>query len=135
MLVGLAALAALTDTPLCPTAFFFGIPCPGCGLTRATLSLLHGDLAGAMRLHPLVFVLTPLFGLALGAALVDYVRGPRARVPSPPAWWTGRTGLALASALLALVVGVWALRFAGYFGGPVPVESYSTWRGRFGVTR
>ena len=135
MLVGLAALAALTDTPLCPTAFFLGVPCPGCGLTRATLALLSGDVHAAMRLHPLVFVLAPLFGGALGAGLIDYVRGPRVRVPSPRTWWTERTGLVLASALLVLVVGVWALRFAGYFGGPVPVESYSTWRARLGVTR
>jgi len=135
LLVGLAALVTLTATPLCPTAFFLGIPCPGCGLTRATLALFHGDFRGALRLHPLVFVLTPLFGLALGAALRDYVRGPRAGARQPPAWWTGRTGIALASALFVLVLGVWALRFAGYFGGPVPVESYSAWRARLGVTR
>lgn len=61
---------------------------------------------------------------------MDYVRGPRASVSSPPAWWTARTGVVLASALLVLVVGVWALRFAGFFGGPVPVDSYSTWRAR-----
>jgi hypothetical protein len=113
------------------------VPCPGCGLTRATLALVHGDVHGAMRLHPLVFVLAPLFALALGAALVDYVRGPRAGAltASPPAWWTGRIGLGLASALLMLVVGVWALRFAGYFGGPVPVETYGSWRARLDVTR
>ncbi|HEX5099987.1 MAG TPA: DUF2752 domain-containing protein [Polyangiaceae bacterium] len=130
MLAGVAALVALTDTPLCPTAFFLGVPCPGCGLTRATLALLRGDVHGAMHFHPLVFVLTPLFGVALGTALVEYVRGPHAHASLPPAWWTGRTGLVLASALLVLVVGVWALRFAGFFGGPVPVESYSTWHAR-----
>lgn len=87
---------------------------------------------GATRFHPLVFVLAPLFGLALGKTLLEYVRGPRTHASLSPAWWTGRTGLVLASALLVLVVGVWALRFAGFFGGPVPVESYSTWRARFG---
>ena len=27
------------------------IPCPGCGMTRAYTSLLHGDIAGAFQLH------------------------------------------------------------------------------------
>ena len=74
-------------------------------------------------------MLAPLFSFALGKALFDYVRGPRAERPAPaPAWWTGRPGIALASGLLVLVIGVWALRFAGYFGGPAPVVSYREWR-------
>ncbi len=30
-----------------------GIPCPGCGLTRSWVALLHGDLAWSLRFHPL----------------------------------------------------------------------------------
>ena len=112
--------------PLCPTALFFGIPCPGCGLTRATLALLHGDFGAALHFHPLVFVLTPLFAYALGVSLVDYVRG----VPSAPArftaWLSQRTRYGAALALFFVVLGVWGARFAGYFGGPVPVESLRT---------
>jgi len=132
LLAGAAALGALTDTPLCPTAFFLGIPCPGCGLTRATLALLHGDLRGALQLHPLVFILAPLFSFALGKALFEYVRGPAPRrsVSLARRYWTGRPGIVLASTLLVLVLGVWSLRFAGYFGGPVPVVSYRDWRAR-----
>ena len=111
----------LTDTPFCPLALFAGIPCPGCGLTRATIALFHGDLGAALRFHPLVLVLTPLFGAAMLKALVDYVRG--AELVSTPAWWTGRVVTLLATALLVAVVGVWLLRFAGWFGGPVPVQS------------
>jgi len=57
-----------------------------------------------------------------GKALVDYVRGTP---PAPPerAWWARRTAVWLASALLVLLVAVWLARFAGYFGGPVAVES------------
>ena len=133
-LLTLGALVVWTETPLCPTAFFWGIPCPGCGLTRATLALLHGHFAQAFGYHPLVLVFAPLFGAALGKALVDFVRGtplptsgaypPRSL---PPAWWTRAPGIALASALGVLLLGVWLARFAGYFGGPVPVESYHSW--------
>lgn len=32
---------------------FFGIPCPGCGLTRATLAFLALDFPKAFQMHPL----------------------------------------------------------------------------------
>ena len=34
----------------CPLLFFFGIPCPFCGMTRAFLCLLSGDLTTAFLL-------------------------------------------------------------------------------------
>ena len=37
----------------CPIKFLTGISCMGCGMTRAYLSLLHLDFAGAFRYHPL----------------------------------------------------------------------------------
>lgn len=42
----------------CPIKFMTGIPCPGCGMTRAVTSALHLDLAEAFRYHPL-FPLAP----------------------------------------------------------------------------
>ena len=119
-LAGAGALAVLLDAPLCPSAALLGIPCPGCGLTRATLALLRGDLHAAFHFHPLVFVLSPLFIGLLASALVDYVRGPIQRAPRR-SWntpWLGR-GLWL---LLALMLGVWVARFFGALGGPAPVH-------------
>ncbi len=51
---------------VCPFRALTGLPCPGCGMTRAWISLLHGDLSAAFRFHPffwavpvlLVFLLT-----------------------------------------------------------------------------
>ncbi|MCL2775058.1 MAG: DUF2752 domain-containing protein [Oscillospiraceae bacterium] len=34
----------------------FGIPCPGCGSTRAVIALFHGNIKEAMEFHPLIFV-------------------------------------------------------------------------------
>ena len=44
-----------------------GVPCPGCGCTRAFFSLLHGDVGRALWYNPLAIVLT-VGALALGIA-------------------------------------------------------------------
>lgn len=38
-----------------------GIPCPGCGMTRALVSLLRLDLPGAFDYHPMVFFLPLMY--------------------------------------------------------------------------
>ncbi|MES1187080.1 MAG: DUF2752 domain-containing protein [Myxococcales bacterium] len=122
----LFALAVRADFPLCPLASTFGVPCPGCGLTRASLALAHGDVRGALRLHPLVLLVAPLVATLLGAAAFDLLRDPalprRRWLP-----WRARTMSLAASALFVLTLGVWLARFAGYLGGPVPVTSMRDW--------
>lgn len=58
-LVIVAVLARFSVPCLFLTAF--GIPCPGCGMTRALLAVLHGDWIGAAHRHPLVFSLPLLY--------------------------------------------------------------------------
>ena len=43
----------------CPIKFFTGIPCPGCGMSRAIMSCLTLDFDIAFALHPL-FPLAPV---------------------------------------------------------------------------
>lgn len=47
----------------CPIRFFTGVSCPGCGMTRAWLSLLHLDFAKAFHCHPL-FITAPFIAAA-----------------------------------------------------------------------
>jgi Protein of unknown function (DUF2752) len=130
-LVGIFAGIVLLRLPFCPLASVLGVPCPGCGLTRATLALAHGDLKHALELHPLVLVLAPLFIWAMSSAAISYVRGPRSAGPAR-IWVASRTVTALASLLMLVTLGVWGARFLGYFGGPVQVETLSDWsRTRF----
>ena len=67
-LVGLVASfvfpTAGLGVDLCPIHRVTGLPCPGCGVTRALASLSQGDLSLAVGLNPFVLVLWP--GLVLG---------------------------------------------------------------------
>lgn len=40
----------------CPIRFLSGIPCPGCGMTRACIAALRFDLVKALYYHPLFFL-------------------------------------------------------------------------------
>ncbi|MCI8990132.1 MAG: DUF2752 domain-containing protein [Lawsonibacter sp.] len=44
----------------CPIYRWFGVTCPGCGLTRAWLCFLSGDLHSALGYH-LFFFVVPVF--------------------------------------------------------------------------
>jgi hypothetical protein len=57
-----AAVAAGVGGWPCPVKAAFGIPCPGCGLTRASVALLRGEFATAFGLHAFAPVL--LLGVA-----------------------------------------------------------------------
>ena len=40
----------------CPSVILFGLPCPGCGTTRAALYLLKGDFAEAFYINPGIYL-------------------------------------------------------------------------------
>jgi hypothetical protein len=91
------------------------------------LLLLQGHAAAAFALHPLVLPLAPLYFGALGALLVDYIRGPSNAAVKRASWIQRPWVTAAAVVLLVATVGLWAVRFGGFLGGPVPVESYRSW--------
>lgn len=45
----------------CPVLAATGVPCPGCGLTRATMQLVHGDILASLKTH----AFAPVFLAAL----------------------------------------------------------------------
>ena len=50
--IGIICIMALF-TVKCPLYYIVGIPCPTCGMTRAYISLFHGDFTSAFIMHPL----------------------------------------------------------------------------------
>src|SRR6185503_7185615 len=103
---------------LCLMALALRIPCPGCGMTRATLALLHGDVARAFAIHPLSPIVAPLAVGWMVTQATGFVRTGSTfgtvRVP--------RSIELIAAVLLILLCGVWLARFFGFFGGPVSLR-------------
>ena len=51
-----AAYEGQTNVIVCPSKLIYHLPCPGCGITRATLKFLHCDFIGALRMNPNVII-------------------------------------------------------------------------------
>lgn len=97
----------------CVFRLMTGIPCPGCGMTRAWLAALRLDFAAAIAYHPLFWVVPLAFVLAF---VRDEATSGKAK-----------RGIDIAIAVLCvLVVVVWIVRLinpvdAGLlFGGHAP---------------
>ena len=113
-----AALIGLLNLPVCPTARVLRVPCPGCGLSRAAHAIIAGRFHEAWHLHPLVFVIVPVFaGYMLGQAVVYVLPNLGWLRRALSSKWTDRSMIVL----MVLAVALWIVRFFGAFGGPVAV--------------
>lgn len=118
---GMAAIGGLLMSGVvrCPFAMMTHQPCPGCGSTRAVMAALHLHFGEAMRLNPSAPVFAFCVGVIAAEGLFRIVRDGHARdlALKGPGRWALR-GLVIA---VVLQLPIWALRFFGLFGGPVPV--------------
>ena len=57
---------------ICPMVIITGFPCPGCGLTRAGILVLHCRFSKAFVMHPFIY---PVIILMVLYALFRYVFG------------------------------------------------------------
>ena len=99
VVAGGGALLALLLSPikLCWVASLLRVPCPGCGLSRAGIALLQGDVSRALTLHPLSIVLVPLCSMLVIAQAIRYVRFGRAfEAKAVPRWVEASAGILVA---------------------------------------
>lgn len=95
----------------CPAVLITGLPCPGCGMTRALLRLLHFDFAGAWRIHPFVYVIL-IFVIWFG--IRRYIMG----VKETQKVWK----IAAVIGILMIMFYIW--RMLRYFPGDPPMSYY-----------
>ena len=60
----------------CPILAATGVPCPGCGLTRATMQLFHGNILDSLQTH----AFAPIFLMALLLMITVLVLPKSARI-------------------------------------------------------
>ena len=61
-----AAYAIMTHFGIsCVFIELFGLPCPGCGMTRALFSLLRLDFYSAFRYNPVIFFMPYVFAYVI----------------------------------------------------------------------
>lgn len=96
---------------VCPSVVFLGLPCPGCGLTRAAACLFTGRWTQSLQYNPMT-----VFWLAGGAyyLFMRYVKGRRAK---------GMTALIILLSVMS--VAVFAVRMYLYFPGEEPLAYHS----------
>jgi Protein of unknown function (DUF2752) len=64
--------------PFCLSRLLFGVPCPGCGMTRAVSCVLHGHFRRALHHNNRVVLVLPLLAVVWWRALAAEWRRYRA---------------------------------------------------------
>ena len=96
---------------ICPVVLITGFPCPGCGMTRALLRLLHFDFVGAWQMHPFVYIIL-IFAVWFGVR--RYIMG----IADTQNVWK----IAAAIGIFMILFYVW--RMLRYFPGDPPMSYY-----------
>lgn len=101
-------LMEIVFSAFCPLVIVTGLPCPGCGITRAFLCVLTGQFVRAWDINPLIYgvILTALY-----AGIQRYLLGQKVK------------GLRKILCVLAiLMIGVYVYRMYRYFPHRPPMS-------------
>ena len=63
---------------VCPLRTATGIPCPFCGMTRAVVAAVHGDILGSLQYNPL--------GIFIALLAIAVILRPQLLRIRPPIW-------------------------------------------------
>jgi hypothetical protein len=102
--VAVSGLPGLPMPQVCASKAWFGIDCPGCGLTRSFILLAHGDFSGAYQMHRLGWLVMSSVLLQFPYRIYALVR----RVSYPLG---NRLPLCFGCLLIVLLLGNWLCRF------------------------
>ena len=94
-----------TGPVLCPSALLLGIPCPGCGMTRALGHAGHGKFREAFEFNAIWPLILGYLVLLWIYQILQTWRG------EPPKWPTSKIG----GAALIVLLSFWAVRLVWFF--------------------
>ncbi len=90
----------------CPFKLFFGIDCPGCGMTRAFLNFLKGNFGKALEYHPLF----PVFGIITVYEIYIYIFPDKKRLSK-------KAELIITISSFSLLIFIWLIKIKNQLGG------------------
>jgi|SRR6185295_2324241 len=90
---------------LCPFALILGLPCPGCGITRALGHATHGQLREAFEFNAIWPLLLGYLVFLWIYQMIEVVRG---EPPKLPTYKIGATAI-------FVLLGFWVVRLAWFF--------------------
>ena len=112
-LLGMAVYFTVTQLAFgqtCLSKVIFGLPCPGCGLTRAGFSFFTGHFSESFHMNPMF----PVFFLFAAAAVALHFAAPK---------HMGKLKIA-AVPIIAATIAVFILRMILYFPGGEPMNVF-----------
>jgi len=89
----------------CPFKLITGIPCPGCGMGRATLAMARGEFLASMHYNLLCIPFTIAVFTLLSWMTIDLVRGRETIYP----YLTRPAGMNLTIIIMVLIAIEWYL--------------------------
>jgi 4-hydroxy-3-methylbut-2-en-1-yl diphosphate synthase IspG/GcpE len=116
--LGAVGVAAALGWIRCPLAALYHIPCPGCGMTRAMVLLVTGHVAASLRMNALAL---PVALASAGLVVAAFGERPAGTADGARSGSRFRAAIAAMTVAYGAAVVLWALRWLGMFGGPVPV--------------
>jgi len=63
----------LFNITICPLKLLTGIPCPGCGTTRAVFAFAEGNFLEALQINPLGLLISAIIFIAAGVLFYDLI--------------------------------------------------------------
>lgn len=86
-----------SETPLIPCLFrsLTGLECAGCGLTRASHQVLHGNFEAAWNFNPLIFVTVPVISYLVFRFILREWFGKQLPTIQMPLWLYIALGIAI----------------------------------------
>ncbi len=119
IIIGYMIIAQIVTGTTCLIKSTIGVPCPGCGMTRATLELLSGNISAALHYHPLVVFFYP-------AVIVLFLLWKFCRKSHP------RAVMMFAMFFVVVFITVYVIRLIIYFPHTEPFTfNTNTFLGRF----